>query len=66
MTISISRRCLAAGLAVTGLVACAPIRSPRGGVSESLFGQMPDGRPVKAFDLTSANGMTARVIEYGA
>ena len=65
MTISISRRSLAAGLALTGLTACASIPTRSGGVSESVFGQMPDGRPVKAFDLTGVNGMTARIIEYG-
>ena len=66
MTISINRRSLAAGMAVTGLAACAPMTTRSGGVSESLFGQMPDGRPVKAFDLIGAGGMTARIIEYGA
>lgn len=32
----------------------------------SPFGQLPDGRAVAAFDLTNAQGLQARVTDYGA
>ena len=35
-------------------------------VRRSLAGHVPDGRPVGAFVLTDAAGLTAKVIEYGA
>ena len=30
-----------------------------------LFGRMPDGTPVHAFDLGSTSGLSATIIEYG-
>ena len=36
------------------------------GISESVFGKMPDGKEAKIFTLTNADGMTAKVTEYGA
>jgi aldose 1-epimerase len=36
------------------------------GVSVKSFGKMPDGSEVKIFTLRNANGMVARVSEYGA
>jgi aldose 1-epimerase len=35
-------------------------------VSESDFGKMPDGKPVKLFTLRNAKGMSVKVISYGA
>src|SRR5438067_7058075 len=35
-------------------------------VSRAPFGKMPDGTPVEIFTLTSANGMEARTMPYGA
>ena len=35
-------------------------------VKEDQYGAMPDGRKVKVFTLTNKNGLTAKVIEYGA
>ena len=35
-------------------------------VHRSLAGHVPDGRPVGAFVLTDAAGLTAKVLEYGA
>ena len=35
-------------------------------ISESVFGAMPDGREVRLFTLANANGLRARVCEYGA
>jgi aldose 1-epimerase len=36
------------------------------GVTVSVFGKMPAGRDVMIFELTNANGLRARVMEYGA
>lgn len=66
MTLSIGRRGFTAGLLMTSLAACARPQGAEGGVAESLYGRLSDGRTVKAFDLAGANGMTARIIEYGA
>lgn len=35
-------------------------------VSEVIFGQTPDGADAKIFTLTNANGMEAKITEYGA
>jgi len=35
-------------------------------VSSQIFGEMPDGKPVKIFTLKNANGMVAKIAEYGA
>lgn len=35
-------------------------------VTEELYGRMPDGREVRIFTLVNANGLRARVTEYGA
>lgn len=36
------------------------------GVTESVFGTMPDGKEVALYTLTNAEGMVAKVTEYGA
>jgi aldose 1-epimerase len=36
------------------------------GVTREVWGKMPDGREVALFTLTNANGLRARVTEYGA
>ena len=36
------------------------------GVSSKTFGTMPDGKEVKVFTLKNANGMVAKITEYGA
>jgi len=36
------------------------------GVKASVFGKMPTGQDVRIFELTNANGLRARVMEYGA
>ena len=36
------------------------------GLTESVYGKMPDGREVKLYTLTNASGMEAKVTEYGA
>ena len=35
-------------------------------VDQEVFGNMPDGREVKVFALTNANGLRARISECGA
>ena len=35
-------------------------------VSEAVYGKMPDGAEARVFTLTNANGMEAKVTEYGA
>ncbi len=36
------------------------------GVAEESFGRMPDGTKVTAYELTNAQGLSAKVIDYGA
>ena len=36
------------------------------GITREVWGEMPDGREVALFTLTNANGLRARVTEYGA
>lgn len=57
---------LAAGMAA--LFSCQkPVASTAASaVLQETFGTMPDGRAVKIFTLTNANGLKARVTEYGA
>src|SRR5207244_684635 len=33
---------------------------------EALFGNLPDGRPVRVFTLRNAKGASAKIINYGA
>ena len=35
-------------------------------IKEAVYGDMPDGKPVKIFTLTNKNGFKAQVTEYGA
>ena len=35
-------------------------------LEETVFGRMPDGRAVEQFTLSNRNGMTVRIISYGA
>ena len=43
-----------------------PTTASEAGVTESVFGTMPDGNEVALYTLVNANGMEARVTEYGA
>ena len=38
----------------------------RAGMTEAIYGKMPDGREVKLWTLTNVAGMEAKVTEYGA
>ncbi len=42
------------------------MRTTPTGVTEAVFGSMPDGTPIKLFTLTNASGMEVRAIAYGA
>jgi aldose 1-epimerase len=35
-------------------------------IKESAFGTMPDGTPIKSYDLANGKGLSARVLTYGA
>ncbi len=39
---------------------------PEKGCAMQVFGQTPEGKPVHLFTLTNANGMQARIMNYGA
>jgi aldose 1-epimerase len=54
---------LAAGLPVLGEAA---VEKGKAGVVKSAFGTTPDGQKVDLFTLTNKNGMTAKVMTYGA
>ncbi len=54
-------------LLTTLIVMSASLSSPvTAGLTESLYGKMPDGREVKIYTLTNSSGMEAKVTEYGA
>ena len=61
---------VAVGLACLSSAGCRPVASapprPASGVVQGLFGRTRDGADVRVFTLTNANGMVARVTEYGA
>jgi aldose 1-epimerase len=49
-----------------GESASTPAPTANAGVTRENWGKMPDGRDVALFTLTNANGLRARVTEYGA
>lgn len=53
-------------IVLTALLLMSLSHAAEPGVSESVFGKMPDGKEVKIFTLTNAEGMVAKVTEYGA
>jgi aldose 1-epimerase len=57
---TVSVVCSAASVQVPG------ITSGKAGVLEESFGRTPDGREVTLYTMTNANGLKARVIDYGA
>lgn len=66
MTVILSRRALLSSLAALPLAGCAARMSGRPGVTEQVFGQMPDGAPVTLYTLTNGTGASLRVMTYGA
>lgn len=67
-----TRSILATTAAVLLIASCEKPAAPSSnsptssGVSREVWGEMPDGREVALFTLTNANGLRARVTEYGA
>ena len=63
-----SRPVLSCILSITAIFGQAAAVSAAGkpGVEAKPFGQTPDGQAVTIFELTNANGLRARVMEYGA
>jgi len=39
--------------------------SPKGTITESAFGQLPDGTPVELYTLRNSHGMEAKIMTYG-
>jgi aldose 1-epimerase len=66
MTIILSRRALLSSLAALPLAGCAARVAGRPGVTEQMFGQMPDGSPVTLYTLSNGTGASLRVMTYGA
>lgn len=58
------------GMILIGLItlSCSTSSTPKSqlSITKEIFGQMPDGRNVDIYTLTNANGMTARITNYGA
>lgn len=66
MTVILSRRALLSSLAAVPLAGCATRLMARPGVTEQVFGQMPDGSPVTLYTLSNGMGASLRVMTYGA
>lgn len=66
MTLILSRRALLSSLAALPLAGCAGRMTGRPGVTEQVFGQMPDGTAVTLYTLTNGTGASLRVMTYGA
>jgi aldose 1-epimerase len=54
------------GLMTTSSSANSGAGVPGAGLTRAQFGKMPDGTTVELYTLTSGNGMTVKVITYGA
>jgi len=54
-----------AGLGALGLVGCAHLDGRGGQITQAGFGTTRDGQPVSVFTLRNAQGMEARIINYG-
>ena len=64
-----SRSVLSSALLIAGMMwqtAAVSTAAGKLGVEAKPFGQTPDGQAVTVFELTNANGLRARVMEYGA
>lgn len=54
-----------AGLGLAGLLGCASMSTSTGTVTQAPFGTSPDGQPVTLYTLRNANGVEARICNYG-
>jgi aldose 1-epimerase len=60
------RRLLASVVLLAALGPAVAADKPKAGVTRSEFGKTPEGTAVDLYTLTNANGMTAKVMTYGA
>ena len=56
---------LVVGAAACALLAQTPPKKGKSEVKKQSFGKMPDGTPVDIYTLSNANGMEARITNYG-
>ena len=57
------------GLLIVGFGMCGSLGAAdkgKAGVEKIAFGKTADGKPVDLYVLTNANGMTAKIMTYGA
>ncbi len=54
-----------AGLLAACLAGCSTMNTPKGTITQSDFGQSPDGKPVVLFTLRNENGAEADIMNYG-
>ena len=54
-----------AGLSLACLVGCASMTNPSGTITKAPFGRTPEGQPVDIYTLRNANGVEARICNYG-
>lgn len=56
----------AAALVAASITGCALMsNSPKGTITESAFGKLPDGTPVELYTLRNSHGMEATIMTYG-
>ena len=54
------------GLLAAGITGCHTMsNTPKGTITESAFGKLPDGTPVELYTLRNGHGMTATIMTYG-
>ena len=54
-----------AGLSIACLVGCASMTNPSGNITKAPFGRTPERQPVDIYTLRNANGVEARICNYG-
>jgi len=56
----------AAAIVAASFTGCSLMsHSPKGTITESAFGQLPDGTPVELYTLRNSHGMEAKIMTYG-
>lgn len=53
------------GAVLGGTVGCSSTRNTPGGIAREAWGRLPDGTPVDLYTLRNANGVEARISNYG-
>ena len=54
-----------AGLGIACLVGCTSMTNSSGTITKAPFGKTPDGQAVDIYTLRNANGVEARICNYG-